>query len=165
MTRRQPALSALAMALVIAATALDWSCAIAQQTGSDPAEARSVNQTDATMESEDVVGRKIVATTTDLFGTHSWYKAPPPPPPRPRATVPRPPAPRAPALPFTYLGRYVAEGAEAVFIVSKADRVYDVHIGDVIDSTYSVDSVENGRLMFTYLPLQERQGLPLGESE
>jgi hypothetical protein len=79
--------------------------------------------------------------------------------------VPRPPAPRAPALPFTYLGRYVAEGAEAVFIVSKADRVYDVHIGDVIDSTYSVDSVENGRLMFTYLPLQERQGLPLGESE
>jgi hypothetical protein len=36
-----------------------------------------------------------------------------------------------------------------------------VKVGDVIESTYSVDGVRDGQLMLTYLPLKTSQSLPL----
>ena len=98
-----------------------------------------------------------------LFATHSWYVAPPPPPPV--AMVSEPvvaPKPVAPPLPFTYMGSYAPNGAKPVFFLTQGDRVYDVHIGDTLDGTYSVDAFNNGALVFTYKPLNQQQQLTTG---
>ncbi|MBV8852661.1 MAG: hypothetical protein JOZ93_13580 [Sinobacteraceae bacterium] len=97
-----------------------------------------------------------------LFASHSWYKPPPPPPPAPAASLSpkQPPAPpTAPPLPYAFMGSYAPAGQPPVFFLTKADRVYDVHIGDVIDSTYSIDSFNGRQLFLTYKPLNIQQQL------
>jgi hypothetical protein len=44
----------------------------------------------------------------------------------------------------------------------KADRVYDVKVGDTLDDTYSVDAVSNGTMALTYKPLNIQQTLAVG---
>ena len=73
-------------------------------------------------------------------------------------------APSAPPLPFTYLGRYTDGNDKTVYFVTRDDRVYDVRPGEVIDAIYSVESIENGQLVFLYKPLNTRQALPLGDA-
>jgi hypothetical protein len=99
-----------------------------------------------------------------LFPTQSWYVAPPPPPPVP-AVVVAPPAPTAPPLPFTVMGSYAHPGDATVYFLTRGDRVFDVHVGDTIDGTYSVDGAVNGQLQLTYKPLNIQQTLPLGDSQ
>jgi hypothetical protein len=96
-----------------------------------------------------------------LFPAHSWYVAPPPPPPVVMAPV-EPPKPTAPPLPFTYMGSYTPNGSAAVFFLTNGEKVYDVHLGDTIDNTYSVDAFNNGQLTFTYKPLNQQQQLSTG---
>lgn len=105
--------------------------------------------------------RTVASVTNNLFGGHSWYVAPPAPPP---AVQGPPPAPTAPPLPFTILGSFASSGAKPVYFLVKGDRVYDARVGDVIDGTYSIDGVSNGRLNLTYLPLKIGQSLPLENS-
>jgi hypothetical protein len=106
------------------------------------------------------VPRKVAASVTNLFSGHSWFVAPPPPP----VVEVAPPPPSAPPLPFTVLGSYASAGGEPVYFLVKGDSVYDVRIGDVIDNTYSVDSMSNGQLQLTYLPLKIGQTLPVGSA-
>jgi hypothetical protein len=96
-----------------------------------------------------------------LFAAHSWYVPPPPPPPVVTAPV-VPAAPVAPPLPFTYMGSYAPIGAQPVFFLTQGDRVYEVHIGDTLDNTYTVDAFTNGALIFTYKPLNQQQQLTTG---
>ena len=98
-----------------------------------------------------------------LFHTQSWYVAPPAPPPAPVVVV-APPPPTAPPLPFTVMGSYAHPGDSTVYFLTRGDRVFDVHIGDTIDNTYSVDGAANGQLQLTYKPLNIQQTLPLGDS-
>jgi hypothetical protein len=100
-----------------------------------------------------------------LFHSQSWYVAPPPPPPPPPEPVVAPPPPTAPPLPFTVMGSYARPGDATVYFFTRGDRVFDVHIGDTIDNTYSVDSVANGQLVLTYKPLNIQQMLPIGGSQ
>ena len=97
-----------------------------------------------------------------LFPTQSWYVAPPPPPPAP---VVAPPPPTAPPVPFTVMGSYAHPGDATVYFLTRGDRVFDVHVGDTIDGTYSVDGAANGQLQLTYKPLNIQQTLPLGDSQ
>jgi len=83
-------------------------------------------------------------TVEALFHSQSWYIAPP--------------------LPFTVMGSYARPGDATVYFFTRGDRVFDVHIGDTIDNTYSVDSVANGQLVLTYKPLNIQQMLPIGGS-
>ncbi|HLQ12084.1 MAG TPA: hypothetical protein VK130_02405 [Steroidobacteraceae bacterium] len=103
-------------------------------------------------------------TVGSLFHTQSWYVAPPAPPPAPVVEV-APPPPTAPPLPFTVMGSYARPGDTTVYFLTRGDRVFDVHVGDTIDNTYSVDSAANGLLQLTYKPLNIQQTLPLGESQ
>lgn len=102
--------------------------------------------------------------STALFATHSWYVPPPPPPPPPPAPAASlaPPIPTAPPLPYLYIGSYKPDGAAAVFFLTKGDRVYDIHIGDTLDSTYSVDAFNGTQLLLTYKPLNIQQQLSVG---
>jgi hypothetical protein len=103
--------------------------------------------------------RRIVAeVSTNLFASHSWYVAPPAPPPREAAPV----VPTAPPLPYTYLGSYARTGEKPVFFLVSNDRVYNVHVGDVLEKVYSIDTAENGQLQMTYLPLGIKQSLQVG---
>jgi hypothetical protein len=98
-----------------------------------------------------------------LFAAHSWYVPPPPPPPAPVVTAPvAPPKPTAPPLPFTFMGSYTPNGSPAVFFLTNGDKVYDVHLGDTLDNTYTVDEFKNGQLVFTYKPLNQQQQLSTG---
>jgi hypothetical protein len=111
------------------------------------------------------LAHRVVEQTASgsLFAVHSWYVAPPPPLPVAVSTAPvEPPKPVAPPLPFTYMGSYAPNGAASVFFLTQGDRVYDVHIGDTLDGTYTVDSFTNGQLVFTYKPLNTQQQLTTG---
>jgi hypothetical protein len=101
------------------------------------------------------------AARVDLFASHSWYVPPPPPPPQQA----EPMEPVAPPLPYELIGSYAHDGEPTVFFLSRDDRVFDVHIGDILENTYSVDAQANGQLQLTYLPLKTRQTLNLGGSQ
>lgn len=95
-----------------------------------------------------------------LFTTKSWFIAPPPPPPPKPAP---PPPPTAPPLPFTYLGKYQSPDAGLVFFLAKGDRLYTVPAGEIIDGIYRVEGISGGLLGLTYLPLNIKQSINIGE--
>jgi hypothetical protein len=96
----------------------------------------------------------------NAFGATSWYVPPPPPPPVKPAP---PPPPSAPPMPFAYLGLYEGAVGKVIMLV-KGDHVYTVSVGDVIENTYRVDSVEQGIVELTYLPLNIKQSINTGNS-
>jgi hypothetical protein len=101
-----------------------------------------------------------------LFAAHSWYVAPPPPPPPPPSAASLVPAkPTAPVLPYQFMGSYTPEGEAPVVFLMRGDVVYDVHVGDTLENTYSVDKLENGQLYLTYKPLNIQQQLNAGGSQ
>lgn len=91
-------------------------------------------------------------STIDPFRSKTWYVAPPPSPP---------PKPKAPPLPFQYLGQLHEDGELRVFL-NHQGRHLVIRAGDVIGGTYAVESVVAGQLVFVYLPLKEKQFLPTG---
>jgi hypothetical protein len=99
------------------------------------------------------------AEIVDAFASKTWYVPPPPPPP---VKLEPPPKPTAPPLPFSFMGRYDDYEGPPVIMLVRGDRLYTVSEGDSIDGTYRVERVENGQVELTYLPLQERQMLQIG---
>jgi len=94
------------------------------------------------------------------FAHQDW--TPPPPPPPPPQPAPPPPPPTAPPLPFTFIGKSVADGAWEVYL-ARGDRTYVVREkGFVIDGTYRVDGIAPPVLTLTYLPLNQVQQLNIG---
>ena len=91
-----------------------------------------------------------------VFGRQDW--TPPPPPP---AQPPPPPPPSAPPLPFTFIGKSVADGAWEVYL-ARGDRTYVVRDKALIDGTYRVDAIAPPVLTLTYLPLNQVQQLNIG---
>lgn len=99
----------------------------------------------------------------DLFAGPSWVAKPAPPAPAPPPPPPAPaPPPTAPPLPFTYIGQMQEEGERTMYYLERGPQVLTVTAGETIDNTYRVEGTREGRLEFTYLPLNTRQGLPVG---
>jgi len=103
-------------------------------------------------------GDAKLAKIKDAFQVQSWYVPPPSPSALP-AVPPPPPAP--PPLPFTYMGQLLDNGKLTVFL-TRQDQNYAVKPGDTLDGTYRVDSIEQQRVVFTYLPLNQQQSLAIG---
>ena len=106
----------------------------------------------------------------DAFARKSWYVAPPPPPPRPPVVVPEvelpppapPPPPKAPPLPFKHLGRMVEAGRSLpMHYLMDGERMLIVSEGDLIAGKYRFVGQIGNQLQFIYLPLNERQNLPM----
>jgi hypothetical protein len=91
-----------------------------------------------------------------VFGRQDW--TPPPPPPAP---APPPPPPSAPPLPFTFIGKSVADGTWEVYL-ARGDRTYVVRDQSLIDGTWRVDAIAPPLLTLTYLPLNQVQQLNIG---
>jgi hypothetical protein len=94
----------------------------------------------------------------DLFASHSWQPPPPPPP----ASAPTAP-PRAPALPFRYLGR-MEDGDQVVVFLMDGNRERVVRQGDEWPN-YRVDEINRRGMRLTYLPLNETQRMLFGSSD
>lgn len=101
--------------------------------------------------------------TGNAFESKSWYVPPPPPPPPKLLPPPPPPPPSAPPLPFTYLGRFEDLAKPVIFLV-RGDRVLLVSAGDIIEGTYRVDGIVGTTLSLTYLPLNIKQTLIIGNA-
>jgi Tfp pilus assembly protein PilP len=84
-------------------------------------------------------------------------RRPEPPPEMKR----KPEPPRAPPLPFQFFGRMVENGTTMVFL-NRQDDVFAVKAGDTIGSTYRVEEINGSEIVLTYLPLKQRQTLPIG---
>jgi len=104
-----------------------------------------------------------VSEPGNAFQSKSWYVPPPPPPPAPPPKALPPPAPKAPPLPFTYLGKFQDTSTPVLFLV-RGDRVLSVREGDVIEGTYRVDGISGAVLGLTYLPLNIKQTLNIGNA-
>jgi hypothetical protein len=81
-------------------------------------------------------------------------------PASPSAEVQPPPAPGAPPLPFTYLGKLIDGGRLTVFL-ARGDEHYVVEQGSTIEKIYQVEQVTETAVTFIYLPLRTRQTLPI----
>lgn len=165
-TKREWALLALAPVVIFAAAGADYG---------DSDNVVPVAEATRTPKTKVEVGRVADAGDLDLsqlrrganagetgnaFESKSWYVPPPPPPP---AKPLPPPPPTAPPLPFTYLGRYEDLAKPVIFLV-RGDRVLMVSAGDVIEGTYRVDGIVGTALGLTYLPLNIRQTLDIGNA-
>ena len=106
--------------------------------------------TDALTPAQAPAGVRMSAGTRDLFGVRSWQ-----PPPPPAAAPVAAPAPRAPVLPFRYIGRMEEEGRVAVF-VSDGALTKVLRQGDTW-TNYRVDEITAQGMRLTYTPLNETQ--------
>jgi hypothetical protein len=73
-------------------------------------------------------------------------------------------APTPPPLPFTVVGgisgKQIAGGRPLAFLQQSNDVIV-VQAGDQLGSTYRVESITVDRIEFIYLPLQQKQTLPI----
>ena len=127
----------------------------AQASRPDVSSARSEAAVD--LQLERLRRREAGQGITNLFESRTWQA--PAPQPKPGPVAP----PLAPSLPFIYLGKMVYDGNVTVF-VSKQDSNYAVHEGDVIDATYKVDTIKGSLMTLTYLPMNTKQTMHIGDS-
>lgn len=102
---------------------------------------------------------RLALSRANLFPEQTWYVPPPPPPPPPY--VP-PPPPQAPALPFSYMGRWQDAGQTTYYLV-RGTLPVSVHAGQVLDGVWRLEPVTGGMLNFTYLPLNQTRSLRTGD--
>ncbi len=67
-----------------------------------------------------------------------------------------------PPLPFQFLGRFVDEGKAAYFLQA-GERNVVARPGDTLEERYRFDGMVQGALQFTYLPLNLKQTLAVGD--
>ena len=169
-TKREWALLALVLPVIVLAVVSteqesgDGDTAIAEVTRADKKHADGPRKADAG--DLDLTQLRRVASAAEpgnAFESKSWYVPPPAPPPSlapPPIPLP-PPTPTAPPLPFTYLGKYQDSAMPVIFLV-RGDRILMVRTGDVIEGTYRVDGIVGAALGLTYLPLNIKQKIDIG---
>ncbi|MBN3753565.1 hypothetical protein G3N95_11495 [Paraburkholderia sp. Tr-20389] len=88
------------------------------------------------------------------FAASSWL---PPPPPVVQAPPEPPPPPTAPPVPYVYLGKLDGSTLKPRVFLSRGDELLIVSQGEVVDGQYRVESISDGDVVLTYLPLNQRQ--------
>lgn len=114
----------------------------------------------------DKLGKRVTSDVKaiNVFERKTWFVAPPPPPPPPPLKPVPPPPPTAPPLPYAFLGSYQEPGGKQIIFLTRGERVYSISLGEVLENTYRVDGVAAGQLSLTYLPLNIKQTMSIGES-
>jgi hypothetical protein len=102
---------------------------------------------------------RLALSRANLFPEQTWFVAPPPPPPPPPYV---PPPPQAPALPFSYMGRW-QDDAQTTYYLMRGTLPLSVRAGQVLDGVWRLEPVANGILNFTYLPLNQTRSLRTGD--
>ena len=102
---------------------------------------------------------RLALSRSNLFPEQTWYVPPPPPPPPPYVA---PPPPQAPALPFSYMGRWL-EAGQTTYYLARGTLPVSVRAGQVLDGVWRLEPVTGGQLNFTYLPLNQTRSLRTGD--
>jgi hypothetical protein len=97
------------------------------------------------------------ATPRDPFSARNWN---PPPPP---ATASQPSAPVAPPLPYAFMGKKQEGEAWEVYL-TRNEQTFVAREGEVLEGNYRVGKIVPPTMTLTYLPLDEVQTLPIGET-
>ena len=106
----------------------------------------------------ELIGGASSGNGGNLFTSQSW--APPPPP----VKAGPPPPPTAPAIPFTFLGKKHEDATWEVYL-AHSETTLIVREGSMIEGTYRVESIKPPLLTVIYLPMNQRQTLPIGDAE
>ncbi|MEM5434342.1 hypothetical protein [Paraburkholderia diazotrophica] len=88
------------------------------------------------------------------FAASSWL---PPPPPVVQAPPEPPPPPTAPPMPYVYLGKLDGSTLKPRVFLSSGDQLLIVSQGEIVDGQYRVESISDGDVVLTYLPLNQKQ--------
>jgi hypothetical protein len=83
----------------------------------------------------------------------------PPPPPAPVVIAPPPPAPKAPPLPFTFVGLLEKGAGKPSAFLARGEALLVVSEGETVETDYRIESLSPTEVVLTYLPLHERQRL------
>ncbi len=106
-------------------------------------------------------------SSSPLFGHKDWRVVAPPLAVRVSdevtPLVSAPAEPMIPPLPFVYIGR-MSDGEQMVLFLMYRNQQYSVMVGDVIDADYRLEKIELKRALFTYLPANAQQTLPLNST-
>ncbi|QDQ25600.1 hypothetical protein FNU76_04105 [Chitinimonas arctica] len=98
---------------------------------------------------------------TNLFPVRPGATPPPPAQPVVLALVQ---APVAPPLPFQFIGKKFEDGVWELYL-DHAGQTLIVHRGDTLAGIYRVDEIQPANLLLTYLPLNTKQTLAIGQGE
>jgi hypothetical protein len=126
----------------------------------------AVAQTAPALDLQKLQRQRALDPDADPFGPRD-FRPPPPKVKTPAANAALeqgaapPPPPQAPPLPFSYMGR-LSEDRDTTVFLAIGDRNLVVKPGDVIDNMYKLEEVSDDTLVLTYLPLSQRQTLPIG---
>jgi hypothetical protein len=96
----------------------------------------------------------------DLFGAKTWSAPPAPQQPRP---APAPVAPVAPPFPYTVAGS-VLDPNGLMIVFTHQQRNFVLRVGEVLEQTYRVESIDPQSVTLTFLPLGLTQRVPIGAS-
>jgi hypothetical protein len=102
------------------------------------------------------------AAANNPFAPHGWLPPPPPPlPVAPPPPPPPPPPPTAPPVPFKFIGQFAEKSGNAkpAAFLTKGEALLVVHVGDVLENTYKVESFDAAHVVVTYLPLKQQQNI------
>lgn len=84
-------------------------------------------------------------------------------PPKTEFIPPQIAPPSPPSSPFNYLGKLSEAGRYTIFLMANG-RNYAVKTGDTIAQVYRIDEISPPVLTFTYIPLNTRQTMFIGEA-
>jgi hypothetical protein len=128
------------------------------------ADAQGRPASEAPAEAPELPSRAPVSQSarSDPFAPKGWTPPPPPPPPpAPVPPPPPPPPPTAPPVPFKFIGQIEDKTAKPAAFITKGEALLVVHVGDVLENTYRVESFSPAQVVVTYLPLQQRQTIAI----
>ncbi|MES2130512.1 MAG: hypothetical protein V4463_24835 [Pseudomonadota bacterium] len=122
---------------------------------------------------EHVVATVNLPETTDAevdpFAPRGWQAPPQPPAVAPKANVAivetPPPPPGPPSLPYQYVGSLNDEGKQVIYL-GRGEQALIAHVGDVLDGTYKVLTIDARQIQFEHIPTGQKQSLafPLREN-
>ena len=99
-------------------------------------------------------------TVKDMFPSKSWFVAPPPP----KVVAGPPPVPTAPPFTYQYIGKMIEEENRSTVFLENKSRIFIVRAGDTIDNQYRVETIDPPLMTLTYLPLELKQTVQIGEA-
>ena len=94
------------------------------------------------------------------FDSHEWRSSSPG---TAAVAVVAPPPPVAPPMPYQFSGALVSEGQLQIFL-AKGDSIISVGLGETIEGGYRVDAIDERQITLTYLPLEQKQVIPVSTS-
>jgi len=103
----------------------------------------------------EIRARQAEEDEDSLFLATDWgYRAPQIPQEEERQPTVK--ARSAPPLPFKFIGRYMENGQNRVFMQDN-DKIWVVGVGDTLASVYKIEKIDDHAIALRYLPLGEEQ--------